>query len=573
MQPRDNQYQRPGASTGLPPSRRVGSIDGIGRPLQRPPQRPQLLRPPTVQAPVPAQPQQPVFTPLAPTFEQPTATPLVHDEVPLALAGPTPVAGVAAVPEAPPLSFTPPAPKVMPEVVKKRKITLPRIAWRKLLQRRVLIPIAVVATIALAGFGIRAGVSYAQTQASPATIYADALTNAMETQYVTVSKQVGNNQIVTTIDFAKAKSPVIAAHASSTIAGAKFEFNTYGTARDSYFSYTKLPAGLPTTTVSAIEKHWIQLRKNGNLPAGINTQLSNPADPRFAAFGPFLFANLDKKTGQKIGAFIADHKVYGYNTSKVTSVPLNGKNALLFNGKFDSGYAKVANQSLATSQGFNPSEVQRVVDSLTPFKDATSSLYIDAGSRLPLRLVLKTVDGQTISYDFSNINKTTIMQKPSSNIAWPEFATTQLQLEAQTSATQTADVQDNARQINLTNLQTVLQQYFVKMGYHPTLTNLNSQSWIAANLVSFDPDTTRDPQSASLALLAAPISAAQPPVTKTKAKPVAPTTPIYGYVYAPVTSTGKPCNNEATSAADQQCAQYTLLATLSDGKIFKLASN
>jgi hypothetical protein len=590
MPPRENSYSRPIPSDGLPPARRVDSVDGVaprtvhrpapirsaaGRPmigrisLAEPWHPPEVTPPP---APPALQPTQPIVSQQAAIVI--AAAPLTDDALQLSLAGPTPIAQANAPAPIQPMTFAPPVKPNSQEVVtppkekfKKLKALgrLTKKLGRLLYRRQVLIPAGASAVLALVAWGAFAGYQYTRTQASPDTIYKDALSNALLTKQVAIAVHTNDSQTTSDLDLTVLKNPHVSSQTTAKLGGSSFGLEAYGTTADSYVKYTALPDSLAANTVSAIRDHWVQLRKSGRLPAGVNADLLNAADPRYQAFGPLLFANLPPKTSQGLASFLVEHHVYGYDPLKVTTVPLNGTKALLYTGKFDSGYAKVANQSLATSAGFSASDVQRIVDALEQYKDATSALYVDPGSRLPLQLVLTT------TYTYSKFNQAKLPTQPSSNIDWPQFAGTQLQLEAQTSAFQPAADRDKSRQTNLVKIQTSLARYFVQNGFYPSLNNLNDQSWISANLLSFDPDVTRDPQAISLAFLAAaPVNSPTATNAKTKAQVIAPTTPIHGYIYQAATAAGKACANEAATPIDQQCSLYSLTATLSDGKLYTI---
>jgi hypothetical protein len=593
MPPRNYQNQNMPSTPGdaLPPSRRADSVDGVApRSVQRPAAiRTQSERPVFARSnlgrqepwrPPAAASQALVVPPLDPAA---VAAPTLvadagdnDDAVQLALAGPTPIASTLAQPSpevslATSLKFEAPARPAKPveePIVKKRRIKLPHVAWRKLLQRKVLIPSAALSVLVLAGYGANALIAYNRTQASPDTIYKDALSNALVTKQVQISKTSDTEHAISLVDVTNLKSPRVSSDITTNIAGAQFKLKTYGTIKNSFFSYTNLPDGLTGNTAKAVENQWVILRRDGQLPAAVNTALSNAADPRYQAFGPLLFANLPPKTSHTIANFLADHHVYGYKLASVKSVRLGDKKVLLFSGKFDADYAKIANQSIATSEGFSINDIQRVVDSLTVYKDGTSSLYVDAATRQPVQLVLKTKTGQTTTYSYSNQGHVSLPSQPSSNIDWPAFASTQLQVEAQTSAIQTATIRDSIRQANLSTIQASLTQYYAKNGFFPSLANMNNQTWIATNLPSFDPDTTRDPEASTLALLENAPTAPAAPNPKSKVSVVA--TPIVGYIYQPTTAAGKACANEATTTPDQQCANYTVAATLSTGKTFVL---
>ncbi|MEO7364555.1 MAG: hypothetical protein ABIV43_03555, partial [Candidatus Saccharimonadales bacterium] len=66
-----------------------------------------------------------------------------------------------------------------------------------------------------------------------------------------------------------------------------------------------------------------------------------------------------------------------------------------------------------------------------------------------MRLVIKTKAGQTITYDYSAYDSVKIAAQPSSNIDWPQFASTQLQIEAQASNLLSPTQHDAVRQSSL----------------------------------------------------------------------------------------------------------------------------
>jgi hypothetical protein len=592
MKPSENQYN-PEPLVPRAAIRRVSPVDGItprivyrSSPIRRPGEQSVGQRPPVQDRrgvvadaplvasvpPVPVASSTPLTTPI--TAAEPLqldnpAAPSDDNWLPT-LAGPTPVS-VAASTAIPPLDFTPPAkqPAPEPETVKpKRRIKLPQIAWSRLLRRQVLLPVGGVLILGLIVFGSYAFIQYMRTQASPDTIYKDALVHALSTKQLQITEQSSTTQAATLLDLTNSKSPRISTQTRTTIGGSSYSLSSYGSTANTYVSYSSLPPGVVNSTSRAVDSHWIQLRRNGTLPAGINAALVRAADPRYQAFGPLLFANLSPKVSQTIASYLVDHKVYGYKLAAVHSVSLGNKKALLYSGKIDADYLKIANQSVATSEGLSITDVQQVVDTLTAYKEGTSSLYVDPGKRLPLRLVLHTAAGQTVTYDYADYNSVNLSSQPVSNIDWPQFAGTQLQVEAQASAALSAAQRDSLRQAAIAIIQKNLTAYYARNAVYPSLTNLNDQVWLANNLPNFDPDTARDPNSSTLSFLAKSTAVMPTPDPKAKTKPIVTATPIYGYVYQPATAAGKTCNNEPGSPADQQCSQYSLSASLSSGSSF-----
>jgi hypothetical protein len=455
----------------------------------------------------------------------------------------------------------------------QKRLKLPAIAWRKLL-----VPVSILVALVIVGGGIYAGVQYMRTQASPDTFFSDMITKSLSTADVQITKQVsGGVSTTTSLALSDPKNVISSATTTATIAGADFGLSGYGTAQNSYVSYTKLPTSVPPVMAGTIQNRWLQLRANGVLPGAIPASLFDVADPRYQAFGPFIFANLPVATRQKLSQFIITNHIYKYDVASVKHISLNGKKDTLFTAKLSNGYLQVANQSVASSEGFTPADVQRAIDALDVYKNASALLYVNSAHQL-VRLTLQTTN-QTVTYDYSNFTTNSLPAMPSTKLTWAPFAPTQLQMEAQVSASQTAPVRDIARQAALSTIQTALNRYFSQTGLYPSLANLNDQAWLAANMPGFDPDTTRDPQATVLTLLASAPKATTTatttinPKTKVKTVTTVAAAATYGYIYQPLTSSGKACANEAATPTDQQCASYTLTAQLSTGTAFTLKSS
>src|ERR1035437_4278474 len=69
-----------------------------------------------------------------------------------------------------------------------------------------------------------------------------------------------------------------------------------------------------------------------------------------------------------------------------------------------------------------------------------------------------------------------------------------------------AKARNAKRQTDIQSLQTQLEAFFSQNGFYPSLTDLNSGSWLSANLKSLDQNALVDPSNAtqSKTLLAAP---------------------------------------------------------------------
>src|ERR1700733_9200630 len=100
-----------------------------------------------------------------------------------------------------------------------------------------------------------------------------------------------------------------------------------------------------------------------------------------------------------------------------------------------------------------------------------------------------------------------------------------------------AKARNAKRQTDIQSLQTQLEAFFSQNGYYPSLTDMNSSTWLATNMKSLDQNALSDPSN------------------PTQSKTLLATPALKSYAYAVSNSAGTSCES-----ADTTCAQYTLTA-------------
>lgn len=97
---------------------------------------------------------------------------------------------------------------------------------------------------------------------------------------------------------------------------------------------------------------------------------------------------------------------------------------------------------------------------------------------------------------------------------------------------------NSKRQTDAQSLQTQLEAFYSQNGYYPSLTDMNSSTWLGTNMKSLDQNALIDPSNPtqSKTLLASPAAKS--------------------YSYAVTDSSGNSCES-----TDTNCAKYTLTAT------------
>lgn len=101
-----------------------------------------------------------------------------------------------------------------------------------------------------------------------------------------------------------------------------------------------------------------------------------------------------------------------------------------------------------------------------------------------------------------------------------------------------AKARNSKRQTDVASLQTQIEAFFSQNGYYPSLTDMNSSTWLTTNMKSLDQNALIDPSNPtqSKTLVTAPVAKS--------------------YSYEVTDSSGASCE-----ATDTNCAKYTLTAT------------
>jgi hypothetical protein len=436
--------------------------------------------------------------------------------------------------------FTPPQAGEQTKPPKKRRITaLPRFLGKhkKLLLKGglavVVILIAAAAIISLS--------RWQAARNNPDTALLDSLqANLSVTKLEATTTGLAQRQV--SYDFSDSKNPITNSVSSDRLSGAAVELKGYGSAKNTYVSYSKLPASTTPAITSQVQAGWVQLRANGTQPPGVSTILARAADPRSQVIGPVVFANLPASVSRQLAQYMLDHKVYSYSPSDVTKSSLQGKSVLVYSVKPNLGHLKIANQSAAANMGFTPGDVQAAVDALDAYKGATMKLYIDKSTHRVVRAdIVQSGGSTTITYATENVPP--LPNEPQTKLGWAGFAALQMQIEAQASAKQPITAQDTARKADLATLHTYLSRYFTQNNFYPTLTELNDQAWVATHFSGIDPDTLREPKA-----------------TNTTLSPL-PKAGLYSY-QALSTEAKAGCDNTGPNL----CAHFKLTSLLSSGQ-------
>lgn len=480
MQPSGEQPNRP--TSGRPPLSRQRSTDGVNPPIQRRPLQPMARRtyagslpthqpqdqPDTsIQAPADSQPPQVVQTPeQEPAQLQPPYSP-TNDSI--ASPEPEPIATMPIATSPPSPELQPPAPQQpttepsteqhpapfqtpnnMPaqapaphipiapinstgsETPKPHSFTPPPQKKR----RRIFTIIAITGASLLIIAGI---ISFAKAQAAwnnPDKAMKDAIGNNLTLKKVKSQTTSQSINSTTEYDFTAIKNPIISTE--STIPQPKGPINMtgYGSAKNNFFSYTKLPSNLNSQGVKNAIGAVVQSRANGIEYKGVEGMPKKVSDPRYQVISPLLFGNYDEKTRTQLTDFMLNNKVYKYDINKVVGEKINDEGVLAYPIKLNVSYLKVSNQSAVFNMGFDPAEVQLGIDNLQELEGAKITIYIRKSDHKFIRIKIEK-DGQTKTVDYTNQDDLSIPDEPQTKLTWPNFEPVQAQIDAQTTLTTT----------------------------------------------------------------------------------------------------------------------------------------
>ncbi|HVI60836.1 MAG TPA: prepilin-type N-terminal cleavage/methylation domain-containing protein, partial [Candidatus Saccharimonadales bacterium] len=101
-----------------------------------------------------------------------------------------------------------------------------------------------------------------------------------------------------------------------------------------------------------------------------------------------------------------------------------------------------------------------------------------------------------------------------------------------------AKARNSKRQTDLQSVQTQLEAFFSQNGYYPSLSDMNSSTWLGDNMKSLDQNALIDPSN------------------PTQSKTLVGAPAAKSYSYAVTDSSGNSCASDDTT-----CAKYTLTAT------------
>lgn len=450
-------------------------MDGVSPPIQRRPMQPMARRPyvdrasPTAEPqaqpapianptqpveqriePIPPEPEQHAYAPVKPVAQEskpvePEYSPAPESQPYQPAAAPTPAPTAIQQPEpTQPLAPThepniqPAAPQpspIQPEAQNAHKPQNFKPAKPKK-RKKILIILAIVVASLLVIAGI---VSFARAQAAwnnPDKAMKDAITNNLKIKKVQSQTQSESINSTTEYDFTALKNPIISTESSIPQTKGPINMTGYGSVKNNYFSYTKLPSNLNSQGVKNALSAVVQTREDGVKFKGVDGMPEKVSDPRYQVISPVLIGNYDEKTRTQLTDFMINNKVYGYDINKVVGEKINDEAVMAYPVKVNLSYLRVSNQSAVFNMGFDPAEVQLGIDNLGYLEGAKITIYIRKSDHKFARIKVEK-NGQTRVIDYSKHDDVSMSDEPQTKLMWPNFEPVQNVIDAQTTLTTT----------------------------------------------------------------------------------------------------------------------------------------
>lgn len=262
---------------------------------------------------------------------------------------------------------------------------------------------------------------WSANQSNPDKVFRSAINNAFSTKRVTQSSSDGStSQASMQLDATNVADPKVSVDASINIFGTDIKLKGYGGLKNSYIYYSSFGSATADKEFGPIIGKWIQLRKNGALPAGVDQSVTILSDPRYIAFGDFMFGNFSNQDRQQLTDFVVNNKIYKYDSKSVTSDKVNGKKVLVYPITENTAKLKELNVLVAKKMGLKESDIKSSLSELSSRHVSNIKLYIDVSSKRLVKVTLAD-SGQKETNEYSDYNSSKFPGEPQADLTWADF--------------------------------------------------------------------------------------------------------------------------------------------------------
>lgn len=259
---------------------------------------------------------------------------------------------------------------------------------------------------------------YQRDTTDPDVVFNRALAATLSTRQVEQVTELSGISVRTQYDLAKSSDPRVMTLLTARQGDRASAVKGYGSLKNLYMAYTATGTPSDKLVPEQLMNHWVQLRKDGAFLPGATDSLMSAADPRFALFGQFIFANVPGKQRQELLDLLAKQKVYTYDTAKVTKAKLNSRDVYVYKVKINPTGLASYNKKAAAVFGLKESDIQLALNGLGGVTDAT--LYIETGSKRLVKVEVPEGAGKSVT-TYSNYNQVKLPPEPKAEMTYQEY--------------------------------------------------------------------------------------------------------------------------------------------------------
>ena len=274
-----------------------------------------------------------------------------------------------------------------------------------------LLAVLIGALLAFGAYKLIAGYTHTSTVNKT---FDQALANIFATKSFT--KQVVYNQANYTesnYDVSDAAHPKMSAKTFITAGGVSgFGAASYSTLDNTYVKFTP---DTPSEAQKKFADKWIQVRKDGKIPPTVDANLLELYDVRFTAFGLTSLGNFTTAQQKTLTDYIKQNEVFVYTPSAVKTQRSNAENLYMFPVTAEASKVAALSKKIADMVGYGMAP--DLSKSKASFK---ANLWVNADTERIVQIET-TKNGQPVSYNFYNFDKTTLPSEPTAELGWSDY--------------------------------------------------------------------------------------------------------------------------------------------------------
>lgn len=279
---------------------------------------------------------------------------------------------------------------------------------------KILIPLLAILIGGVLAFGAYKFITTSRHNSQVNNTFEQALANTFSTKSFT--KQVVYNQANYTesnYDVSDVRKPKMSAKTFVTAGGVSgFGAEGYSTLEN---GYVKFSVTNPSDAQKQFADKWIQVRKDGKIPLDVDTNVLELYDVRFTPFGLASLGNFSASEQKQLTEYVEKNKVFIYDNSAVKTQRSNAENLYMYPVTAQASRVASLSKKIADIVGYGLAP--NIANSKANFK---ANIWVNSDTKRIVQIET-TKNGQPITYNFYNFDKTTLPSEPTAELGWSDY--------------------------------------------------------------------------------------------------------------------------------------------------------